>query len=430
MRFLILVALWLALPVSTGYACLTDLGRVAPEAPGPSRKLYRPLFSSNTDALKMMKINKTYPATNMFLMPPEKWLAPDAEFKEQMELRARLYKNRPQDIMVVDETQEPRVRAAAEELLGVMANHLVQQFPETYGFENGNIVIKPLGTSFSLTDHSEMPALAKVGLLAQDDITFSLIAPNNGPVTMYGGFLATPTHWAMQDFISMPVHEIHGGIPGYEEKLKKAVEGTITGHGGKIMGRNNWFIESNPELALPSYRTSTYKGAPVTEANVADTLFLRSELESIFVLPNSKAAVFTIRPRVWKMSTVKEGAPEISQQISEALPTSQYAEEWWAAPLARQLHTGVVAEAKADRPGPPTGVILSQPPPEVMRPSAPQVPVAPKIPEAIAPEPPSTEVREPQALPAVAAPPANAPKPPLLDGPDEPVSEPEPPSTP
>jgi hypothetical protein len=174
-------------------------------------------------------------------------------------------------------------------------------------------------------------------MLLQDDVTVNL-KQADGKVILAGGFLATPTNWSLQDFIGIDVHAIHAGIPEYENRLKKTVEGAVErGVKGKCIARNNWFLVTNPELALPSYRRSTYKEPTLNEANVGFNLFLRSELESIVNLPNSGATIFTIRPRVWSMEFVKANAPEVAKNLATAIqqPNSGYSEMEWKGPLLK-----------------------------------------------------------------------------------------------
>jgi hypothetical protein len=303
----------------------------------PSRKLYRPLLSTNAEALQSTKINTTFPAPNMFIYEPAKWLVPDREYKEQMAIRKALFEKRPTDILKIHPGQEQKVKEAAEEFLEMTASQLLTQFPSKFVKGNNSIKSLETGVEVSLDPKVGPHPLEKLGMLIQDDVTINL-RTDEGKVILAGGFLATPTNWALQDFIGIDVHAIHAGIPEYENRLKKTVEGAVErGARGKCIGRNNWFLVTNPELALPSYRRSTYKEPTITEANVGKNLFLRSELESIVNLPKSGATIFTIRPRVWDMEYVRENAPEVAKNLATAvqLPEAGYSETEWKEPLLK-----------------------------------------------------------------------------------------------
>lgn len=314
--------------------CTTKLSKLK-----TSRKIYRELLSGNSEALQRTKINTTFPASNMYAPTPEQWLAPDREYQEQMGIRKSLYEKRPKDILKILPGEEGRVQEAAQEFLEMTANHLSTQFPNVFVKEGNTIRSIPTGIVVNLDPKSAGHPLEKLGLLIQDDVTINL-KNNEGKVVMAGGFLATPTNWALQDFIGMDVHAIHAGVPEYENRLKKTVEGAVErGVRGKCIGRNNWFLVTNPELALPSYRTSSYQEPTITEANVGQNVFLRSELESIVNLPKTGATIFTIRPRVWSLDFVKANAPEVAKNLGNAikLPESGYSEMEWTQPLLKFL---------------------------------------------------------------------------------------------
>lgn len=313
--------------------CKATLGKIKPE----SRKLYQPLLSTNSEALQATRINTVFPAPNIYSPAPEKWLAPDQEYSSQMAMRQALYKKRPSDILKIQPGKEVEVKAAAQEFLEMTGQHLTTQFPAEFTQDGNKIHSKSTGVTVDLNPDAGPHPLEKLGMLLQDDVTVN-VKDSDGKVILAGGFLATPTNWSLQDFIGMDVHAIHAGIPEYENRLKKTVEGAVErGVRGKCIGRNNWFLVTNPELALPSYRTSTYKEPTITETNVGKNLFLRSELESIVNLPKSGATIFTIRPRVWDMAFVKENAPEVAKNLAKAvqLPESGYNEAEWKEPLLK-----------------------------------------------------------------------------------------------
>lgn len=304
-----------------------------------ARKLYAPLLSTNDEALRTTKINTTFPSPNIFSPAPEKWLAPDSEYTQQMATRRELYAKRSSDILKIQPGQEEGVRSAAQEFLEMTAKHLIAQFPGEFSQDGLTLKSKSTGAVVSLDSTSGPHPLEKLGMLLQDDVTVNL-KQADGKVILAGGFLATPTNWSLQDFIGVDVHAIHAGIPEYENRLKKTVEGTVErGVRGKCIARNNWFLVTNPELALPSYRRSTYKEPAITETNVGSNLFLRSELESIVNLPVTGATIFTIRPRVWSMEFVKANAPEVAKNLATAiqLPESGYSEMEWKKPLLKFL---------------------------------------------------------------------------------------------
>lgn len=294
------------------YTLIARIGRTDQE-----QVLYRPILSTNVESLNLTKINKVFPAPNMRLLQPNEWLAPDAEFAEQTKLRDELYAHRPNDILQVLPGYEEKVRLASEEVLRKIVTHLTTEFPNQYKIENGEVLNIPTGSKIVLADKSVHP-LAKAGLLVQDDLTLTMLDTRGRP-RMVAGFVATPTNWSVADFLGQTINQIHGSVQNYES-IKKPVQGAVMQPvPGKLIGRNNWFVVTNPSLALPSYQRPVFKGAKVVPSNVPDRLFLRSETESIVMLPETRAVLFSIRPRVWSFRFVKENAPEKAQELAEGI---------------------------------------------------------------------------------------------------------------
>jgi hypothetical protein len=308
---------------------MLGLGAKAP------RTLYRPVFSTNVARLHEMRINKVFPAGNIGHEERATWLAPDAEFAEQTRMRQALYLNRPGDVFRVARGYKRQARAAGAELLEELASHLPTAYPEHYRLEGRSLRNLITGDAIKL-DHWWVHPLVKAGLLVQDDITINAI-DRDGELRLIAGFVATPTHWAMQDFLGMSVHDIHANVSNYD-RIRSVVDGSARLAPGKITRRNNFFIESDPTLALPSYRRSTWTpSAP--DPDLTDRLYLRSELETLIRLPKSNAVIFTIRPRVFRLDFLKEHAPEKARELAEAIqaPGSYYADAEWAQPLVEYL---------------------------------------------------------------------------------------------
>jgi hypothetical protein len=63
---------------------------------------------------------------------------------------------------------------------------------------------------------------------------------------------------------------------------------------GRIYGRCNWFVSPTPALRWIAERPPEEQFAHVTSENAGDTLFVRSERQTLRKLPESGAIVFTI----------------------------------------------------------------------------------------------------------------------------------------
>ena len=111
---------------------------------------------------------------------------------------------------------------------------------------------------------------------------------------LVGAAVAWPSDWAPADKLGLPLRALHAPIQGYEEQLASGVDHFMDKlKPGAIYGRCNWFIAATgarqwvakpPELAF----------AHVTAENAGQTLFVRSERQTLRRLPQTGAILFTI----------------------------------------------------------------------------------------------------------------------------------------
>ncbi|MEL7689877.1 DUF3445 domain-containing protein [Citromicrobium bathyomarinum] len=111
---------------------------------------------------------------------------------------------------------------------------------------------------------------------------------------LVGAAVAWPSDWTPADKLGLPLRALHAPIQGYEEQLASGVDHFMAKlKPGAIYGRCNWFIAATgerrwiadpPELAF----------AHVTAENAGQTLFVRSERQTLRRLPRTGAILFTI----------------------------------------------------------------------------------------------------------------------------------------
>ena len=111
---------------------------------------------------------------------------------------------------------------------------------------------------------------------------------------LIGAAVAWPSDWIPADKIGLPLRALHAPIHGYEDQLASGVDHFMDRlKAGAIFGRANWFIVPTdakrwvaepPEVAF----------AHVTPENAGETLFVRSERQTLRRLPATGAILFTI----------------------------------------------------------------------------------------------------------------------------------------
>nr|WP_247718116.1 DUF3445 domain-containing protein [Qipengyuania proteolytica] len=118
--------------------------------------------------------------------------------------------------------------------------------------------------------------------------------PGDEQYRLVGAAVAWPSDWTPADKLGLPLRALHAPIQGYEEQLASGVDHFMAKlKPGAIYGRCNWFIAATglrrwvaqpPEQAF----------AHVTPQNAGETLFVRSERQTLRRLPETGAILFTI----------------------------------------------------------------------------------------------------------------------------------------
>ncbi len=111
---------------------------------------------------------------------------------------------------------------------------------------------------------------------------------------LVGAAVAFPSDWRPAEKMGLPLIAMHKPIQGYAEQLSSGVDHFMLKlKPGRAFGRCNWFIAATPALrwvAEPPERAFAH----VTARNAGETLFVRSERQTLRRLPETGAVVFTI----------------------------------------------------------------------------------------------------------------------------------------
>jgi hypothetical protein len=112
---------------------------------------------------------------------------------------------------------------------------------------------------------------------------------------LIGAAVAWPSDWRPADKLGLPLRALHAPIAGYEEQLASGVDRFMaTLRPGTIYGRCNWFIAPTGARRWLAERPAAQAFAHVTPDNAGETLFVRSERQTLRRLPETGAILFTI----------------------------------------------------------------------------------------------------------------------------------------
>lgn len=138
-------------------------------------------------------------------------------------------------------------------------------------------------------------ALPEAALAVHEDLCLLTQREGEEVYRLIGVAVAWPSDWHPSEKIGLPLRALHAPIAGYEEQLATGVDRFMeTLRPGPIYARCNWFIAATGERRWLPDRPSQEAFAHVTPDNAGETLFVRSERQTLRRLPQTGAILFGI----------------------------------------------------------------------------------------------------------------------------------------
>ncbi|EDM72009.1 hypothetical protein RAZWK3B_17863 [Roseobacter sp. AzwK-3b] len=208
------------------------------------------------------------------------WLQVDDAFAAQMAERARLLRERRDDVLAV----RPEGRAAVDELLQYVLDWLAKH-GEGYSI-SAKDVTRPDGARIPLDRYDPMGTL---GHLVQEDLC--LMEKRGDEHVLTAAVLCFPASWRLADKIGRALTAIHVPVPEYDEGLARRVQRLFDGvQVDRPLWRFNALRYARPDLFQPRSRIAP---KDLAEAD-ARYPYLRSERQCVLRLPETRACVFSI----------------------------------------------------------------------------------------------------------------------------------------
>jgi hypothetical protein len=130
---------------------------------------------------------------------------------------------------------------------------------------------------------------------AWEDMCLLTRQPDEEAYRLIGAAVAFPTDWRVADKLGRPMIAMHTPIHGYAEQIGGPVDRFMARlKPGRIYGRCNWFVSPTDALRWIAEGPPEEQFAHVTAENAGETLYVRSERQTLRKLPESGAIVFTI----------------------------------------------------------------------------------------------------------------------------------------
>ena len=215
------------------------------------------------------------------------WLLTDAETPRELALRAELLQAHPDFVQIEAGHEEPLAK-----LVALVENHI------------GN----PLQTGPVVED--VQPELAALAVSIPEDV--QLLVRTEDHWRLIGGVLLFPDQWRLPDKLGLSIAQVHAPTDGYDELLEDKVDrffDRLTA--GRLVGRRNWFVHDAPTYFLDRHAPNQV----IREPEQCESLWIRSERQTLRRLPETNAIVFTIKTQFAPFAQLR-ARPEIAAGVA------------------------------------------------------------------------------------------------------------------
>ena len=237
------------------------------------------------------------------------WIDVDERLPSYLKEKDRLFRERPAEVFAA----EAETKEAQRELLELLVAHLPSRFPEIYRHDGDAMRIAPDAV---VRLESDDPPLLTAARLVQDDLV--LMRHGASGWRLVAASLSFPSSWRLGDKFGRPIHEVHGPVPGFGSGSRNAdliarmfdnmrPETPVIRWNWSLYGDDRLF---HPDAAGPQERR-------FGEGGRAEHIFLRSERQTLRLLPQSGNILFTIKIAVDPLESLERHSrgPEIAAAL-------------------------------------------------------------------------------------------------------------------
>ena len=240
------------------------------------------------------------------------WIEIDEHFADDLRLKDKLLKKQYSDVFA----SLPNSQLSQKEVLDLLLNYLLEQFPQYYRQQGKTIENISTGQVWDVTDFEAAP-LDLAGRLVQEDLL--LMQPSSEGYILAAASLCFPLRWQLRKKLGRPMAQIHQAVPGYHDKLKRPVVSFFDRLKSEHpVWRVNWSIVNSPELFLVYGKQKLGSDRLINAENAGKKLWIRLERQTLRRLMVSGDILFTIRTYVYPLQVIEDD-PAMAHNLAEAV---------------------------------------------------------------------------------------------------------------
>jgi dimethylamine monooxygenase subunit A len=235
-------------------------------------------------------------------LDPAAWLELDGDGDRLVAEKQRLLAERHADVVM----HLPQALEASAEAHRLVVDHLVTHASHRYGSSAATVLAR--GDALHPIDAA--------GRLVPEDLVVMLPGPDG--YVLGAASLCFPTRWRLADKIGRPMSAIHTPVPLYEQIASGTDTVMAKLKADRPVWRLNWSLLDDDGLYQPGGHSQDQPHAHVTPENAGEVVQLRVERQCLRRLPETGAALFSIRVHQHPVGTWAD-EPEVLARLAAAI---------------------------------------------------------------------------------------------------------------
>ncbi|HEY3697071.1 DUF3445 domain-containing protein [Phenylobacterium sp.] len=160
-------------------------------------------------------------------------------------------------------------------------------------------------------DPQGRPPLLAAARRVPDDLC--LMEKRDGAWRLTALSLCAPTFFSAEAVLGLSLAELHGPVDGFAERFLARVERLFEGlRPGLVLERRNWTVVNSGETFTPDAAPVRAQIPAIDPADASQALFLRVERQTLRRLPETGAALFTIRVWLDRLQVLAEDSARLA----------------------------------------------------------------------------------------------------------------------
>lgn len=240
-------------------------------------------------------------------MDLDTWIEIDEHFESEINQKKQLLTEKHDLVFAA----LPEGLAGSIETLEMLSDYLPKHFPERF---KESISVDP-----------NLHPLEAASLLVQEDLV--IMSPKADQWSLTAASVCFPSRWDLATKVGADMHQIHQPVPHYEERIGKATDAMfhkITSD--RPVWRINWTVLDSPELFQPAQTGRKARSHDAQDMQTfGNSMFFRTERQTLWKLPKSGDILFTIRTYVDSLTSLDARYPEFREHLGQTLATASQA---------------------------------------------------------------------------------------------------------